>query len=80
MAMHPDKQEKAQKVADGILKNKDFITYEDYQSDQLNYIKFVVKETLRLRSPGFMIGRKVIKEVRLGNYVFPKNVNLFQKN
>lgn len=74
LAMHPEKQEKARKEADSVLRDKEHISYEDYMSDKLNYVKCIMKETLRLRPPGFMIGRRASKEVQLGNQRFPKNV------
>lgn len=74
MAMHPEIQENARKEAIQILENKDHLTYEDYQSDHVKYIKCIIKETLRLRPPGIMFGRKTTKEMKIGNYTFPKNV------
>ncbi|GAB2294088.1 hypothetical protein Dimus_028305 [Dionaea muscipula] len=72
----PDKLKKAQaELEDMIGKGKQL---EEADIGRLTYLQAVVKETLRLHPPvPFLVPRKVIADVKLGNkYTVPKNARV----
>ncbi|PKY54087.1 cytochrome P450 [Rhizophagus irregularis] len=73
LAQHPHEQDLLREELVKAFPNKSKFnpTYEEINS--LEYLNCIVKETLRLNSPGSNIKRINLKDEVLGNYFIPKN-------
>jgi len=73
LAKYPQIQEKAREEVDQYFRmTGGKINYETHK-DSLEYISYVIKETLRIYPPGVgLSGRRVQKDVVSGGYFFPK--------
>ncbi|KAH7866259.1 hypothetical protein Vadar_017805 [Vaccinium darrowii] len=67
---NPTKMEKAQEEVRRVVGKKSKVKQDDI--DQMEYLKCVVKETLRLHPPGpFLIPRELSQSAKLGGYDIP---------
>jgi cytochrome P450 len=66
---HPDVYARLRQEVDEVLGSRP-ATWEDLP--RLGYTLQVVKEVLRLYPPGYIIGRRSLKDVSVGDYVIPK--------
>ncbi|KAK3748420.1 hypothetical protein QZH41_005763 [Actinostola sp. cb2023] len=75
LAKHPEIQDKIRKEIKDVLKDYDDLTWS--KVEQLEYLGCVIKESLRLHSPGPFVGRTANQTVHLGGYEIPKGSNIF---
>ncbi|KAM7468452.1 hypothetical protein LguiB_016014 [Lonicera macranthoides] len=74
LAIHTDWQEKARKEV------HEFFGHKNPTSDgiaRLKNMNMIINESLRLYPPVITVTRKVQREVRLGNFILPANINVF---
>ncbi|XP_066294285.1 cytochrome P450 4F12-like isoform X2 [Branchiostoma lanceolatum] len=70
LSRHPDVQDRLRSEVRAVLPGDDTpITWE--LLDQIPYLMWVVKETLRLHPPAPMTGRQALRDDRLGQYHIP---------
>ena len=73
ISQHPEVEQKIWEEVDRI--DTDHIGFEHLP--QLSYIEQVVKETMRLYPPGWLLTRKAINEDQFGEYHVPANTDIF---
>ncbi|XP_074273180.1 cytochrome P450 76AD1-like [Silene latifolia] len=74
---NPEKMVKAQTELDQVV-GKNSGTIQESDISKLPYIQAVVKETMRLHTPGpFLIPHKADKDVELCGYMVPKNAQIW---
>ena len=73
LAHDPQAQGKLQAEVDCSLSDR-LPTAEDLK--QLTYTQAVVKETLRLRPPAWVVGRQAIEDCQIGGYTIPAGSNV----
>ncbi|KAL5817320.1 hypothetical protein ACOSQ3_025698 [Xanthoceras sorbifolium] len=76
LVKNPSKMKKAQEEVRSIVKNKLKIDMKDM--GEMNYLKCVIKETLRLHSPvPLLVPRETSTIVKLGGYDIPAKTKVF---
>ena len=75
LAKHPEHQEKCREEVDAIFDQKGAIEWEDLKS--LVYLKYCIKESLRLFPPVPIIGRCLDKDSEVDGRVMPQGTYVF---
>ncbi|XP_037937431.1 probable cytochrome P450 313a4 [Teleopsis dalmanni] len=75
LAMHPEAQQRLFEEILDVFPEKDFYVNSD-QLSQLQYLDFVINESLRLVPSVPVIGRHVIKDTQIGEHVVPKDIQI----
>ncbi|CAD7087170.1 unnamed protein product [Hermetia illucens] len=76
LSRHPEVQNRAFQEICAVIgtdKNKP-VTYRDLQD--LKYLECVIKESMRLYPSVPIIGRKMIEDTKIGDYIFPADSNV----
>jgi cytochrome P450 family 4 len=76
LAKYPIVQEKVYQEVKAVVKDDHDCDIEEDELDQLPYLEAVIKESLRLFPPVPFVGRKLRLEKTIGDYVFPKDVEV----
>ncbi|KAK8987047.1 hypothetical protein V6N11_055364 [Hibiscus sabdariffa] len=71
---HPNAMKKVQQEVRDVVGNKSKVAPEDIH--KMEYMKCVVKETLRLHPPAVFLPRKTSASVKLGGYDIPSNTTV----
>nr|QWT69372.1 CYP71B19 [Gynostemma pentaphyllum] len=76
LAKHPNVMKKAQQEIRNHIKGKEKVTETETETDELPYLKMIVKETLRLHPPApLLVPRETMSHFKLNGYdIFPKTV------
>ncbi|KAK8992117.1 hypothetical protein V6N11_045009 [Hibiscus sabdariffa] len=71
---HPNIMRRVQQEVRNLVGNKSKVDPEDIR--KMEYLKCVVKETLRLHPPGVFLPRKTTTSVKLGGFDIPSNTSV----
>ena len=72
LAQHPQHQDKIREEVRSVLKGREQLEYEDLK--HLNYTSWCIKEAMRLYPPVFYFFRKSTEEIKLKEWVIPKDM------
>jgi cytochrome P450 len=73
LAAHPEIQYRVQEEIDRVIGNNTRPSYDQIQ--QLEFMRMVIDETLRLYPPVLMIDKQTTEQVQIGDYVLPADVS-----
>jgi cytochrome P450 len=74
LARHPESHKKAVDELNKILPNNKKPDYESVR--QMEYLKCIIDETMRLYPPAWAVGRKTINDDTIDGYHLPANTNI----